>query len=249
MISYKVYFNTDVMIINPKVFRNNFEKLLESVKFTYDNQWDCWEQDALNYLFAKSYLHLPHKFNYFTDGKMENDIPRAIFHFAGGIGYKPSLNTDKALFRLYLEYFLKTPWANVEMFGNIHKAVLKQIDSLKNNFLYIIHLLANRERAFITDKNNFERTKNVFAVKDNELIIDIGNFATPEDFLNHIKQYHGGDKIFFILSDNYPAIRYFMIYDKFVEGADFINGNFILPEQFGGIQYELYYSKAIVSEM
>ena len=56
-------FNSDVLLINPDIFRKNFESILNACKFVYEKKYWLCEQDALNYLFSAKYLHLPSKFN------------------------------------------------------------------------------------------------------------------------------------------------------------------------------------------
>ena len=235
-VNYDDYFIDDVMLVNPKFFHDNLEKILDACKFVYDNGYPYCEQDALNYCFSKTYLKLPLKFDvivrnmrwFFTERRIE----KAIYHFAG---LKPDLNTDDVYNRLYFEYFLKTPYATADMFGNINKFFTKSFNTLinesKNDLLHFTNLLTGRERAFFVDEKNVESIRQIFAVKENELIVNSSN-NNLENLINVINE-SKGKKIFFILFDNYSAIRNVLLKQGFIEGNDFVNILSFLSEKHG----------------
>lgn len=231
------YFNDDVLILHPKFFHENFDRLLEGCRFIYENKSRhvFLEQDVLNYLFSENYLKLPYRFNVYVyalrDSGKPHRIEKAIYHFAGA---KPDLNTDDAFNRLYLEYFLKTPWATVDMFGNIDKAVVKAVEQTLNEsgniLLHVTNLLTKRRRAFLVDKGFQEPAKQIFEVNADELFMD---FPTEAENLIRELNANNGKILLFVLTGIYPQIRSFLTGQNFVEGTDFINGFLFLSERQG----------------
>lgn len=251
VVKYEDYFNTDVLMFNPSFFRKNFELILDGCKFIFNSKrYTQNEQDVFSYLFSKKYFKLPGKFNlhvnYIRRIKESPHLEKAIYHFAGGNVTKPSLNTDDIYDRLYLEYFLKTPWANVDMFGNIDKFFNRFYNESKNTLLHFTNLLAERERAFFVEGNNQEAVSNIFAVQDKELVLDASAPDGGEKLLSALNESRG-KKIFFILTSNYFAIRIALLQRGFVEGEDFVNGIMFLSEQHG--VKTNFDSRAIVREM
>ncbi|MBQ7628864.1 MAG: hypothetical protein IJS81_01420 [Selenomonadaceae bacterium] len=79
---------------------------------------------------------------------------------------------------------------------------------------------------------NIDATKNIFYVNPNEEIIPAENLASLEKVFVSLKD-SGGKKIFFLLMDQYPAIRELFMKAGFVEGRDFINGMAFLSNAHG----------------
>ena len=230
------YFNSDVLLINPKFFRENFETILNGCKFIYENKYLFNEQDVLNYLFSEKYLKLPYKFNAILADIRRFDPPphhleKAIYHYAGA---KPTLDTDDIFNRLYLEYFLKTPWATVDMFGNMDKAfsrMFKQyLNESKNTLLHLTNLLGRRRRIFLIENSFLETAKQIFEIKDDELIMDLS--IDPEVFtlkLNALKN----EALLFVFVRNYVPLLNFLRSRNFTEGMDFVNALTFLSERHG----------------
>ena len=246
------YFNADVLLLNPAFMQENFDLILSACRFIYEHKYPYLEQDALNYLFSEKYLHLPYRFNLLVkDIRLISPKPyrleKAIYHFAG---IKPWFDTNDVFNRLYLEYFLKTPWATADMFGNLNKATEKLFrhvnNGLKNTLLQVTNLLARRERAFFVDKKNLDAIKRIFAIKDDETIIDASDSEAPKNLIESLAE---GQKVFFILAGNYWQVRYFLLSQNFVEGTDFINGFMMLSEQFGIKESFDPYSRELLQAM
>lgn len=231
------YFNADVLLLNPSFFQGNSDRLLEGCRFIYENRskYPYLDQDVLNYLFSERYLKLPYRFNIYIYALRRKNKPhrieKAIYHFADK---KPDLNTDDVFNRLYFEYFLKTPWAIADMFGNIDKAVSKTVKQIFNEYsdilLYVTNLLGSRRRAFLIDREFLELARQIFAINSDELIMDL---STEAENLIQVMNANKGKIILFILAGNYSQIRDFLTGQSFVEDTDFINGFIFLSERHG----------------
>ena len=237
LVEYENYFNADVLLLKPQFFRDNFELILNACKFIYDNGHKYCEQDALNYVFSEKYLKLPSRFNYavgytYSMPPKLRHIEKVIYHYAGGA--KPTLNTDDIFNRQYFNYFLKTPWANADMFGNIDKALDKTFRELQNesreNLLHFTNLLRKRQRMFLIDEDFLDAAKQILEIEENERVMELPVEAEKlVEELNAAK----GKAILFLLIKDYPQARNFLVNQGFVEGVDFANGFMFLSERHG----------------
>ena len=236
-VKHEDYFNDDVMLLNLAFVRENLQDIIDSVKFVHDNHYYCAEQDALNLLYSTKYLKLPRKFNAlitYLREKSEQTIGKEIYHLTGSA--KPDLNTDDVYNRLYLEYFLKTPYATVDIFGNMGKECVKLFKRTYNEskefLLHFTNLLAERKRAFFVDKSNLDAVRQIFAMKNDELIIDASSPLALGNLLLEMQKSQG-KKIFFIMFGEYLALRNALIQRGFVENEDFVNLLSFLSEKNG----------------
>jgi len=245
-VKHENYFNADVLLLKPKFSRENFERIVEACKFVHDSKYVFLEQDVLNYLFSEKYLHLPREFNavmYILYSRPEG-IGKSIYHYAVR---KPSLDTNHIYNKLYLEYFLKTPWATVDMFGNMDKAFRRQYEHLKAQFLHYTNLLSGRERLFLIDKSMTEKMHKLFAIRDDETIIDASDSATMEKFFKTLDELRD-KKLIYLLSNNFKPIENKLHERDFLGGRDYVNAFIFLSEKDGG-KFVVYDPKAIVREM
>lgn len=245
-VNHEDYFNADVLIINPKFFKENFERILECCKFIHDKNYPFVDQDTLNYFSSGNYLHLPKKFNavmFVLYGKPEG-IGKAIYHYAA---HKPDLNADHIYNKLYLEYFLKTPWATADMFGNIDKFFRRQYDRLKGEFLRYTNLLYGRERLFLIDKSMTEKMRKIFAIRDDETIIDASDSVAMDKFFETLDELRD-KKLIYLLSNNFNPVEDKLRKRDFLGGRDYVNAFIFLSEKDGG-RWLVYDSRAVVREM
>ena len=187
-------------------------------------------------MFAEKCLQLPGKFNlclyslatYMPENRR---LEKAIYHFNV---YKPTLDTTNAFSRLYFENFLKTPWANVDMFSNLDKALQKtfgqQINESRGFLLHMTNLLTKRKRAFIVHENFMELAKQVFEIKGGEQIIDPN--VSGEELVKKLNKLKG-KACTFVLMDNYWQASLFLQSQGFVENVDFVDATLFLTEQHG----------------
>ncbi len=252
LVAHTDYFNADVFMVNPKFFRDNFELILEGCKFAFSHGYPLYEQDILNYLFSKKYQKLPGKFNLVlnwerTKGTKPFRLEKAIYHFAG-VNAKPDFDTDDVYNRLYFGYFMKTPWANIDMFGNIGNFVHRLYSDSQNNMLHFVNLISERKRAFFMDQSYIEPMKQIFRIKDDEQIITLQEGA--EKFLQEITA-SKGEKIFFLLigKENYHTSRMYLLSQGFIETVDFIDATIFLSERYASETDFIHLSRALVQAL
>lgn len=236
------YFNSDVLIFKIDFFRQHFDELLEVCKFVgkHRDRYVNAENDVLAVFCYKDYTRLPENFNvlinhlHLHQPQPSYTLEKALYHYSDFV--KPSFDTDDVFNRLYLQYFLKTPWATPDMFGNIDKKfkeIFRQtINTYKNYLLHFTNLFTHRQRAFFLDNNSIKAIKNIFAIKDDELIIDASQPNADGIFIEEMFK-SKGKKIFILFVNNYYPIRNFLLRKNFVEGTDFINAVMFLSERYG----------------
>ena len=201
------------------------------------------DQDILNYCFSNDAVRLPEEFNCFINFERKSAnrtvIRRKLYHFAG---IKPDINTDDVFNRLFLEYFIKTPWFSADTFGNIFKMFdgLNRIQ--QNTLLTMIRLIGKKRRVFFITPNNFSALRAMFEITDDEILIDASQTDALMKLLDVLREHKC---VCFFFTENYHAIRNFLVGQNFVEGIDFVNGS----EYHQMLTITQNYAQAIVRNM
>ena len=231
IISAQNYFNAGILILNLNYFRNTPSAFDQGYKFLRENpHFNCLDQDILNYCFSTNYLKLSKDFNTYVCWNRRDKfykIERVIYHYnSSPLGIGINLDISDIYSRLYLEYFSKTPWFNVDMLGNLFKKICQIYSERANLSVQITKILAGKERAFFTDFNSLAVLSNVFSISPNELIINAAIPPNPsvELLVKNMRQFNS-KKLFFIFVGYYEHLRNFLTQQGFLEGRDFINGN------------------------
>lgn len=238
------YFNSGVLIMNLKIFRLEQETLNHGIKFVGQSpRFSTLDQDVLNYLFSEDYLKLPVKFNYFVKThRSPSEIVSfgKIYHYTAtpyGVGL--SLDMSDEFNRLWMKYFVKTPWFNEETIGHIYtyiESLLKGQTELKKAALNLSAAMKIKARAFVTLESKIEKLVKDFSVRKDEEIFIINQETPVKNLIDEINASRG-EKIFFILL---PNCSFNMLEEAgLVRGKDFINGFDFLPERYYSLVSEI----------
>ena len=188
----------------------------------------------MNYCFSARALKLPVKFNRavrFERLEGTGEIERKIYHYAGqNSSWSFSLEMNDAFNRLWMDYFIKTPWFNSTTVGRLYEKVRQMHIRLKQSLINTSTLMSGRTRVFFTMPENLQATKEVFAVRDDEEIILAENQESLRKLLVEMRTSQG-KKVFFIMVTDFP----FSVLTEagFVKGRDFLNGFEFLSEEHG----------------
>ena len=229
------YFNSGVLLINLRIFRDEEENLMSAIKsIAAYPEYKFLDQDVLNYCFAARALRLPVKFNRAVRyERLEGNAEplKKIYHYVGQ-NYLWSVNLDMSdpFNRLWMDYFMKTPWFGVESIGRLYESIKRIHIQLKQAMITTSTIMSGKTRVFFSMPENLAATKEVFEVKDNEEII----LAESEDSLRALlyeMRISQGKKIFFIMVTDFP----FDVLTEagFVRSQDFVNGFEFLSEAQG----------------
>lgn len=215
------YFNAGVLLMNLELLRRAEENLRRGVKFIAEiSQRGYFDQDVLNYVFSKTYLKLPAKFNFFVrEERRLSEMPsRKIYHYAGN---EIKMETVDPFNRLWIEHFIKTPWFDVQTFGRLCESVKQLRNVLKGALLNLSSAMSGKTRVFFILQEYLDFVVENFSVQDDEEIIII-SYDSPMEKLIGIMNDSRGKKVFFIMAPDFSFDV--LIQAGFVANGDFFDG-------------------------
>ncbi len=229
------YFNAGVLLMNLNILHEKESVIMEGIKFIVKYpQFSNIDQDFLNYCFSTQSLHLPMKFNTFIRDarrRSEKQVEQKIYHYLSGtFGYGILLNINDSFNRLWMKYFMKTPWFDEETIRRLYTGVQNLHVSLKQSMVNLSAILSGKTRAFFTPPRDVDGLKKFFSIRDDEEIILAENQTSLQKLIDAMKNSQG-KKVFFIMLPNFPYQA--LIQAGFVPNRDFLNGLEFLSEAQG----------------
>ncbi len=227
------YFNAGVLLIDLVQLRQEIENFEAGIKFVAENpRYYFFDQDILNYTFSTRTLKLPNKFNrhvgyarVFGDLVVEDRICHYIY---GSL----RLNTSDCFNRLWMNYFLKSPWFDVEVFQGLYDAIQDWNDKTQNKFLNLSVVMSNRRRIFFAELKNLEGLKKIFKIDNAEEIIDAKTDDAEKILLARMEKFRGRG-FFILLVHDFKKWRKILAAKNFVEGVDFVDATEFLSTEIG----------------
>ena len=224
------YFNSGVMLMNLKALRDEEALVKTGLKFFSENPQQLrWaDQCLLNYCFSTRTLKIPKKFNYHLNhvSVRSESVEKKIYHYVG-LGSSLGMDMSDAFNRLWMSYFIRTPWFNVCSMGRLYDKVLEMQQGLKDSARKISALVSGKSRGFFIEAEKTDWLKNIFSIRDDEIIIPAENSDSIQKLLDAMKV-SKGKFIFFIITKKFPKTQDFpfdlLIKEGFVEGIDFVKG-------------------------
>ena len=160
------YFNSGVLLMNLNVLRGEEETILRGIKFIGENpQYNFFDQDILNYCFSTRSLKLPVKFNRFAMSARqatESINPGKIYHY---IARTLNFDTNDPFNRLWIHYFMQTPWFDEIAMARLYAGVQNIHVELKRSMVNISAIMSGKTRAFFDVSRNVDALKKIFAVR------------------------------------------------------------------------------------
>ena len=111
------------------------------------------DSTVLNYCFSTRTLKLPTKFNSLVRQERTGEgqeVGEKIYHYAKGKS-RMGLDTKDPFNRLWMNYFMKTPWFDLETFGQLYKTVQKIRNDLKSSSTKIVKAMPGKMRVFFVE--------------------------------------------------------------------------------------------------
>ena len=223
------YFNCGVLLMNLNAFRASEKTVTDGIHFLVENpKYDQFPyQDVLNYCFATRALKLPVKFNTLVKNwrNLNPEKNEAIYHYVGNKSF--GLNMSDAFQRLWMHYFIRTPFFDEDTIGRLYSEVLKVRISQQNSAPIISSIVAGKSRAFFVEPGKIDALRQNFSVHDDEFIIIPGENGDPVQTLLDTMKTLKGKYVFFVMTEkllnkNFPFDR--LTKAGFVEGVDFVKG-------------------------
>lgn len=232
LISPENYFNAGVLLMNLKALRSEKDAIINAIKFTSQNSryQKFMDQDILNFCFSTRAVKLSNIFNRFTiyaRKDHELTLGKKIYHFAGA-GLTMDMNDP--FNRLWMSYFIRTPFFDATTIGRLHDSFNKIQFELKQSLINLSASMSNKARVFFTAPQSVDAIRKIFSVRNDEEIITAENQLSLKKLLDSMNASRGR-KLFFIVLPNFP----FEVLTKFgfVHGRDFVNGMEFLSEAHG----------------
>ena len=235
------YFGSAVLILNLDLIRRIFSEenttlIDSSLEILKKFPFEYPDQDALNFLFSESYLHLPAKYNifvwqinnYLRMNKQPLRIDRWVYHFSG---YNQKFDSEHEFSRLWFNYFCKTPFCDEETFFNLAKNFKSQLDEERLKMQRLFDLLKRKHVAAFIFEKSLPRIKNFqfeeFILADESLQKSIQNLF---DFLQ--RDSHKNFVMIFI--SEFRRISEILEQFGFIKDEDFCDGLQFLTRESGG---------------
>ncbi|MCR5834593.1 MAG: hypothetical protein K6G55_08110 [Selenomonadaceae bacterium] len=153
IVAHEDYFNSGVLVMDLHYLRDKTSLILNGIKWRGEHpQCSCFDQDILNYLFSKNYLKLNEKFDVFISNeryklRKNPHVRKAIYHYIRSF---LNLEMHDSFNRLWMTYFTKTPWFNVDTIGRLYSSIQKLYINLKNSMAFYTSMMSGKTRAFFT---------------------------------------------------------------------------------------------------
>ena len=229
IVEAKDYFNAGVLLMNLKVLRGADEIIKNSLKFFEENpQHVRWlDQDFLNYCFASQAMKLPQKFNCLINSPARREpLGKKIYHYVG-LASSLGMELSDPFNRLWMSYFIRTPFFDEESIARLYKEILKLRSGLKSSAMKLSALVSGKSRGFFIEDFKTDWLKKIFSIRDDEIIVPAKNAESIQELLDTMKAVKG-KFIFFIITDKWPKPQPFpfdlLTKEGFVEGVDFVKG-------------------------
>ena len=229
LVAVENYFNSGAVLFNLARVDENF--FAAGVQFLVNNpQCSSPDQDILNAFFAENYLKLDGKFNAFvsTEKFLKRPVANKIYHFAS---HCMGLDTTDAFNALWMDYFWRSPWCDVQAIGNLYEEFGNYDTEIKNLLMNLSSSLIGKKRAFITFAAYVDAIKKFFDASDKELLV-IETFIDFNELIGAIKKLRK-KYVFFSMVENFTIMRDIFSDIGLVENKDFFNGLNFLAKSHG----------------
>lgn len=235
-VAYEDYFCAGILLLNLNRLRAEKDSLKSGMKFLNEHpQMTLFDQDVLNYLYSKDYVKIHEKFDAFVTHEryMKRPLRSAIYHYVVSC---LNLNMNDAFSRLWMKYFIKTPFFSEETIGHLYDEMKKLHDDLKDMAINISASVTGKNRAFFIEPQKFEWLKKIFSAHDDEIFLPAENKEESITKLLDEMKSHKGKTIFFIMTvkhmgRGFPFDR--LTKAGFVEDVDFVRGWLLLSGRHG----------------
>lgn len=166
------YFNSGVLLLDMDAYRQYPQLLEDGLSFLAEHPaYNCFDQDILNYYFAKDYRQLDVHYDLFTIVERlwgRKEIVPAIYHYAGEA--LDLFNAGDVFNQLFAKYFIKIPWFD----GLLYLTSCQQAGALAG------HMLGNfwkacrgRRLVFCGDTKILSQAKKYFSPITGDVFLDI----------------------------------------------------------------------------
>lgn len=169
---------------------------------------------------------MPVKFNVIMHlplAKKKTSVGKEIYHFSGA---SLRFNVDNSFCRLWMSYFIRTPFFDADSMGRLYEGFLKIRSDAKNAGLKLSAIVAGKNRAFFVEPTKIDSMKKTFSIRNDETIIPAENENSIQKLIDAMKITRG-KYVFFIMTEKFLNKNFpfdLLTKEGFVENVDFVKG-------------------------
>lgn len=213
----KKYFNSGVLLLNPKVFGKEGRLLERGADFLKKNNLiDYPDQDILNYFFGDNCNILPEKYNTLVSWEMinkRNVLESRIYHFANK---QYAFDISNNYHRLFLNNFTDTPWCNADFICRLAHSIQQ---NARSKLLIYANLTAGKKRIVVGGEKDKEKYTKMLMLRENE------RYLTAKELDKQGMNLEPGEiLIFFLPFEEFMKVKAHLEACGCVEGLHFLNG-------------------------
>ena len=226
------YFCSGILMFDTEKYNNYPDICLDGMEILKKHpEYDCPDQDILNYYFADKYYHLPVKYDTFVDALRlpeikQDELQECIYHYAGNA---MELTKSEDIYnQLFFDYYVKTPWFDGSVFLKAVSVAMKARQNTDKAYFNImkdrtIAICGNKEK----DIEHLQKTKFNFngAVFIN-IYSDVNTIVIEKciEFLEQNKK----AKPLLLIMNAYQLINQALAQKLYNEGRDYLDVSTLL---------------------
>lgn len=226
------YFCAGVLMFNMEEYTKYPNLCLDGLEFLNKNpQYDCNDQDILNYNFSNNYYHLPVKYDTFVDAlrlpdSKQDELQECIYHYAGNA--MELTKAEDIYNQLFFDYYVKTPWFDGSVFL---KAVSVAMKARQDTDKAYFNIMKDRNIAICGNKEkDIARLQKIKFNFNGAIFINIysdPNTIVIEKCIEFLEQ-NKKEKPLLLIMNAYPLLNQVLAKKGYKEGTDYLDINTLL---------------------
>lgn len=226
------YFCSGILMFDTEKYNNYPDICLDGMEILKKHpEYDCPDQDILNYYFADKYYHLPVKYDTFVDALRlpeikQDELQECIYHYAGNA--MELTKADDIYNQLFFNYYVKTPWFDGSVFL---KAVSVAMKARHDADKVIMNIMKDRNIVFCGNKETDLQRLQASKINCNGAVfLNIyadRNTIIMEKCLDYFEQ-NKKDRPLLLVMSAYPLINQALTQNGYKEGTDYINADSLI---------------------
>ena len=226
------YFCAGILMFEMEAYRNHPDICFDGIELLKKHpEYDCNDQDILNYYFADKYYHLPVKYDTFVEALRYPDIKQdklqeCIYHYAAQA--MDLTREDDVYKQLFFDYYIKTPWFDGNVLLKVVSTAMKaryETDKLLTN------IMRDRNIVFCgCMETDLQRLKDSGINCNGAIffgIYDDKDAVIVQECLGYLEQ-NKKDRPLLLVMRAYPFVNQALAQAGYEEGTDYINADFLM---------------------
>ena len=222
-------FNSGVLLMDLEKMRDMGEILLPGLRFIVQHEEECrfFDQDILNYFFARDFLYLPWNYNILQSWDREWGSPEpveGIYHY---MGRTLRYNFAEPRDRIFYEAFVKTPWCDAEFicksYAVTRNILARELEKCVERNRKASAAWAQRKRVFVGLAKDEAKLREIFMLTPNEPYV-----VMEEESAALTLPYDLGTHVYVFFLNNFPEWKAKFEEAGWQEWEDYIDGKSII---------------------